>query len=528
MPINSTYPVTSCVSILSDACNYHNKRMFLYYLGVQKSTGLPPGCSSSLSSCWNVAPVTSLDLFLPSIILALGAVTGAGIVWLVMDLRQRIRQLERVPQDNAEDVVDEEPFLNGIEQDQLPDVVSEITDRVNRLERITARMSAHANTQESHPISDIPHPPTNAQHTPDLGQDLASIHRRISTVESSIVQLVHDISRELEKLSARVDGTMTTSADSGNLTPPPAGTAVESPAEQAHSDSSADLDWLTDQPTVQSSHGHSTLKTPDQDAAKMGSETAAQPAPTSAVFGSSATNVASDEPPAAPCKLSMIEELDEIPPCLPVSSKVTVYKIPDTFRHTIGEHDYLLMLALLYFSRSMGSVSPDWIGFDDLGREMLVHAAYPVVYRGVQFGDEVPAELKTLRLPTPYRSQQTIRAAITSLVPKPSPSLTSNAPYRLLRQFFPRVIGFTPDELHKNIAEESRQLFKSAAQPFYQINPERDKILLHPDWHGYFLNNYEQVYLWTLYEFTQFLKKMNPDLLNAFGCIAPPDRPWKC
>lgn len=212
---------------------------------------------------------------------------------------------------------------------------------------------------------------------------------------------------------------------------------------------------------------------------------------------------------------------------LPDSKEVNVGTLVRIFSNTTNSYKFLFFLALLnhieknYFAESITC------SVNELTVDMLTIAWYPHTYFKLNFGsqDKVHRLLNQIDIRSTEsispQHYEMVRAAIAESTNRED--LARYVPYRLIRPFFElETRGVKDDKVNGMVAELARGEFAATVNPLYQFSADEKYIIVSPSWLNYLKRNLKIVKGWALWQWLEYMQKLNPSVPNVAAKLEPP------
>ncbi|MEH2134326.1 MAG: HNH endonuclease domain-containing protein [Nostoc sp.] len=221
---------------------------------------------------------------------------------------------------------------------------------------------------------------------------------------------------------------------------------------------------------------------------------------------------------------------------LPLSDKVNVTVLSQTFNNITNSYKYLYFLSILDIlkRRNFDTLSP--ISFREIIVEMLATAWYPHNYFKLSFGkqDQIANKLDALDLEITEpilklkdTDKKLLRVSINNQnLDDIVISINGYVSYRLIRPFFSQETrGLKDYDVNPTIISLANNQFDTK-KPLYYFNAEDQKncnaIILHPDWIQYLEENYAIVRGWASWEWLNYMQQRNPSTPNVVNKLFMP------
>ncbi|MBF2735745.1 MAG: hypothetical protein ISN26_06720 [Betaproteobacteria bacterium AqS2] len=223
---------------------------------------------------------------------------------------------------------------------------------------------------------------------------------------------------------------------------------------------------------------------------------------------------------------------------LPPSERVDVACLARALAHKNTSYKFLLLKIILQRTAAQAAADELAISFDDIRREMLVAAWFPVRHFRLRFGTQdmlgrALGELVETELVGggPYvRTEQVRRdfdAAAGEIAKVPNVRLLTHHPINvmLLPWFKSETKGLRSTPLYNRVVELSNERAAAERPPLYRIDRQRQLIVVHRRWREYFEINWQIINGWLDNQWLQFLTSQNPNVPNLANKLwEPPAR----
>ncbi len=214
---------------------------------------------------------------------------------------------------------------------------------------------------------------------------------------------------------------------------------------------------------------------------------------------------------------------------LPVSEQLNINAFANLFDKTTNSYKLLFFLSLLNILQS--SLYKNTITFEELAIEMVVIAWYPIRYFHLSFGkqDQLGKVIKKL---AEHRVQYAItknelRKQITLRYKEIGISkLINYVPFRLLTPFYTdHLRGMKDAEKNKEIKKLANETALQNTSIYYFVEHNNQvAIQLNPVWESYLRKNHAIIYRWTLWKWSNYLQKKNPNTPAILNKVTPPSK----
>lgn len=221
---------------------------------------------------------------------------------------------------------------------------------------------------------------------------------------------------------------------------------------------------------------------------------------------------------------------------LPYSEKLDIQTFSRLFDQKTTSYKLIFFYSLLEILRRNFFDASTPISLQELNTEMLVHSWYPHSVFKLSFGyqdtiarklDKLDIKIDKSLLKITKNDREILRKTIFQKLQSEANKTSSDkdlrryVPFRLIRPFFPELRGTKDAKVHQAISDLSKSLFESR-KPLYKFSEDLKNIVLHPDWAGYFQENYVIIHGWVAWNWISYMQSKNPNSPGIANKIFPP------